>query len=523
MSIIQNPPTIVPSSSLYYTIEDIEDLDFLFNDIGLPDKNEFGHKLSLVQRVLLLITLDQKYIDKYAEYCEDDPYCEYDYRGRNKLENKVEKQASVAAVADILDFKLSEDQTNAWAKIKNWVYNLEDTYFVLKGYAGSGKTTMLKKLCELPISVLFTAPTNKATKVLALTVKRKCRTTYSTLGLRMEQVEDELVLTSSKELVQPFPENTILVIDEASMCGTVLCDAVDVAVKAHSLRVIYVGDPIQLPPVKESKSKALTMDNKDCLAVLKTVVRNDSELLDVATKIRANISDKKWKSPIKNDHKEDTGIWKLRSAEEFEQKLLSNINFPSDMYDTKVIAWRNKTVEYYNEIIRDKFGFKDRFCINDILLIAEPVQKEGLIIAFIDDEFTVQSVDNNIITVLDKGKSINIKTYQLVLKNEDKIIMVDVANDQEQLNKVLQQKALFARSQTKTTDRKLAWADFWTTKSKFNRVRYSYALTAHRSQGSTFETVYVDQLDILTNPKSREAFKCLYVACTRPTKKLYTY
>jgi exodeoxyribonuclease-5 len=64
------------------------------------------------------------------------------------------------------------------------------------------------------------------------------------------------------------------------------------------------------------------------------------------------------------------------------------------------------------------------------------------------------------------------------------------------------------------------WKKFWEHKDLFHDIKYAYALTAHRSQGSTYENVWVDYQDILINRNRKEAFQCLYVACTRPTTKL---
>ena len=65
------------------------------------------------------------------------------------------------------------------------------------------------------------------------------------------------------------------------------------------------------------------------------------------------------------------------------------------------------------------------------------------------------------------------------------------------------------------------WKKFWDHKDLFHDVKYAYALTTHRAQGSTYENVWVDYQDILLNRNRREAFQCLYVASSRPTKRLY--
>jgi len=65
------------------------------------------------------------------------------------------------------------------------------------------------------------------------------------------------------------------------------------------------------------------------------------------------------------------------------------------------------------------------------------------------------------------------------------------------------------------------WRRFWDLKDLFHDVRFAYALTAHRSQGSTYQNVLVDYGDILYNRNRREAFQCLYVGCSRASKRLY--
>jgi exodeoxyribonuclease-5 len=64
------------------------------------------------------------------------------------------------------------------------------------------------------------------------------------------------------------------------------------------------------------------------------------------------------------------------------------------------------------------------------------------------------------------------------------------------------------------------WKAFWDFKESFHSLRHAYAITAHRSQGSTYDTAFVDWQDILTNRSRGEAFRCLYVACTRPKRAL---
>lgn len=85
----------------------------------------------------------------------------------------------------------------------------------------------------------------------------------------------------------------------------------------------------------------------------------------------------------------------------------------------------------------------------------------------------------------------------------------------QQFNDDSQQLAHLARTNGKL------WKKFWEHKDLFHEVKYAYALTTHRAQGSTYENVWIDTGDILLNRNRLEAFQCLYTACSRPTTRLY--
>jgi exodeoxyribonuclease-5 len=75
-------------------------------------------------------------------------------------------------------------------------------------------------------------------------------------------------------------------------------------------------------------------------------------------------------------------------------------------------------------------------------------------------------------------------------------------------------------SRAKAGERHL-WRQFWKLKETFHAIRPSYAITSHRSQGSSYQIVFVDRMDIMLNKTRREAFRSLYVACTRARKEVH--
>ena len=430
----------------------------------------------------------------------------------------AELKATTAAPEVVQHSGLSEDQEKAWAKLSLWVFT-KDPYFILKGYAGTGKTYLMKKLRDLPMTIYFSAPTNKATGVLSEALGIKARTVFSLLGLKMEQKEGELVMEYGKKMAY-FPEGAILVVDEASMVNKKLCAFIEKARAEFKFKVLYVGDPAQLPPVGEKISRAWRMaEHKDCMAMLKKVMRYDNQILALSVRIREAMKRKDFRSPIIDDHSDSEGVWLHPSRKKFEASFLQFTN-PSDFTDRKVIAWRNKTVDRYNAMIRASFGFTEQYHPGDLIMIASPIMDEDkTIIANTDDEFLVVGVKTGVIPISEKK---NVPVFLLTVENREQSLLLKVPVDQAELEGLLATKASIAGSYSGKL-RKEAWREYWELRDKFHLVRYSYALTAHRMQGTTTNTVFVDQTDILVNKNKMEAFRCLMVAATRPTTQLHTY
>lgn len=332
----------------------------------------------------------------------------------------------------------------------------------------------------------------------------------------MEEVDDKQVLTQSGNIPY-FPRNSVLLVDEAGMVGSLLLDAIIAAAERYNLKVLFVGDPAQLNPVKERKSKAWSYGtSKKNRITLTKVMRNDNQLLTLATALRTCMKEKSWHSPLKSDHGTDSGVWKWKSKAAFSRMLLEGATIETFL-DTKVIAWRNKTVNYYNNLIRDHLGFTEPYHVGERILLAEPIEENGSLIAHTDDEFTVNSVS----TVMRQVDDEEIECWQLVASGDQSLVL-DIPKDLDQVKRLLSAKAAVAHA-SRGQERKDNWRDFWETKRMFHNVRYAYAMTAHRAQGSTYTNIWLDQMDILANPNKLEAFRCLYVGSTRPTTNLHSY
>ena len=435
-----------------------------------------------------------------------------------KLYNKESViEIDVTKLNEVSTDTLSDDQLKAWEKIQVWV-KTDDPYFVLRGYAGSGKTYLLRLLKQLKIDNLFTAPTNKAAKVLSKSTNGKAVTTFSALGIKMSQEEDGLVLKFSD--TPPYiPKKSILIVDECSMVGEQLCDFIDTTQQRTKCKILYVGDPAQLPPVGEARSKSWRATRDvDCRAFLKQIMRYDNELLNLATKIRECIQEKTYNVRIRDANDGKEGVFLHRSIAPI---ILKHKN-PVDWQNRKVIAWRNKTVTEYNKLIRENFGFTDDYNAGDIILMAEPVELNGNIIASVDEEFTVKDIHEDHRKVYHESNEYEIPVWRLAVSG-DRDLTLYVAKTYSDVERLLSAKAHKAKTSSTKSERRDNWRDFWETKGLFHKIRYGYALTAHRAQGSTYEEVFVDQRDILANENKREALRCLYVAATRATTNIHSF
>lgn len=419
---------------------------------------------------------------------------------------------------------LNPDQQKAFCDIVEWEAFGKKGGHILIGPAGTGKTTTLRLItdffrCNNDYSddaddeycdVVLCAPTNKAVKELVkLDTGVNCCTIYSLLGLAMEEYEDSIRLVRTDE--SSVHNYNIIIIDECGMINEELFGYIQ-AVIDDGKKVLFVGDPEQLPPVGEKYSKV--WDSYECSKLTK-VMRHDNQILDFATHVRKLKTLDNLKLRTNNDRTE--GVWYLDKPDFIEriQKYARNGHFNSD---TKALAWRNKIVEKINIIVRDVVFGEDaelsRYLIGDKVVFTKPF-KNTVVKISTDDEAIVKKVriDNHpdyshllcyyLKLEFDSGFEFEIKTL-----HEDA---------EAYYQNVLSELAADARRPKNSH----VWEKFWELKRSLCELKYSYALTVHRSQGSTYKNVFVDTGDILRNYNKDEAKKCLYVATTRPSKKLF--
>jgi exodeoxyribonuclease-5 len=417
--------------------------------------------------------------------------------------------------------QLNDEQQLAFDSILTWLKDPHaEKFFILRGYAGTGKTFTTKSiLSQVRGRVVFTAPTNKATKVLRETLRTKdylpeCRTIYSLLGLKMEASGEVKELARPEEDID-LTQYALVVVDESGMLNEQVIGYMKEAAETFNLKFLCMGDAAQLPPVKEPMSKIWKIS--DQIADLTKVMRHDNQILTLATALRQKVGHPAPMVSMKSDNDGEQGVWALtlKQMEAFiaDEALIGGFHNGT----AKVIAWRNVTVDKWNAFIRRQVytdADSTPWFVGERVIFTSPAKDlDDEIKATTDDEGLIQSVAEDWHPIYGEFKTFRIS----VILDDSKMVIARVLHPAAQAawNRKSEELADAARAD------KRRWRQFWEFKDAFHNLRHAYAITAHRSQGSTYETAFVEYKDILINRDRQESFRCLYTACTRPKKELY--
>ena len=437
---------------------------------------------------------------------------------------------------------LTPDQSAAISAIQSWFSADPDTTpdqlfqsFLLDGAAGTGKTFCLQQLLSsIDGTVLFTAPTNKAVKVLQQTlnaagIHSECCTIYSALNLRMLPDGAVKVLTASEQRGRVnWASVSLCVVDEASMVGKVLRRYIRDIQDTYGTRFLFVGDSAQLPPVGEPESAVIAGHPPETTATLLQVVRQDNQILTLGSAIRVQVTSWAPCITLTSDNDGEEGVWRYVLPAEAEQRILEAIRaglFQS-LTGAKAIAWRNVVVAKLNSFIRGHLfpGTTEFFCEGDRIILTEPCTE--LSMARGQQRKTLHTTDTE--GVVESCSLAPHPIYQQFLCHHlsvtsDEGVKMDLwvlgQDRQTQAAWKAEKERLLANARGNSR----LWHDFWSFLEAFHSARHGYAITAHRSQGSTYEQAFVNSSDIFCNQNRSEAFRCLYVAATRPKKRLFLW
>lgn len=428
--------------------------------------------------------------------------------------------------------------------------NSEHKMFRLEGPAGSGKSTciqifvqLLSKYLGRPATVCLTAPTNKATRVLrtlrnAIGGDTECRTTYSLLGLKLKG--DSPVRAVGPDGENRFGKFDVVVVDEGGMVSRKglkrwgegeddveevpgLMDFLQESSMTNRTKVIFLCDRAQWNPVNQDISPVFDVEPSTTLT---KVERHDNQILALCNKLREATTTGEI-PPIVSDHDENGGVYVVNDKA-FRRKMLeafTSESYQDDPESFKTIAWTNSACSSYNEYLRYKIFGDDEaekfpFMEGERVIACQPVMPlesdedddETSFYMATDDEGEVVSVE-----LVSHPIYKTIQCWELKIEPDfgSTVTAYALAEKGAREYKRLSD-SLIAAARNRTG----SWQSFWDLKERIHDIRPGYAVTSHRAQGSTFEVVFVDLGNILSNRDRMEALRGAYVACSRARRIL---
>ncbi|AWW31641.1 ATP-dependent endonuclease [Echinicola strongylocentroti] len=416
---------------------------------------------------------------------------------------------------------------------------------VLKGYAGTGKTSVIaavvKSLSKLNFRSLLLAPTGRAAKVMAAYSGRMGFTIHKIIYRPKEQ---EGFVGSAFDLQKNYYKNTVFVVDEASMLSddalggsNLLRDLLQYVFQHPTNRLILIGDTAQLPPVNSENSPALDRDylihhyGLDVLeAELTEVMRQqlDSGILFNATELRKEVVKK---NPVISFRvKGFSDFYKMTS-----ERLEDGLRYAYDQYgleNTIIITRSNKAAVQYNQYIRRAIHFyEEEVSTGDMLMIVRNnyyYMAESDKVSFLANGDFVEVVK---IRSFEEMYGLRFATLELRLIDypeepffEAKVILDTLYTSSTSLSGEASRELYrqvtedYAGVENKKERREYIKKDPYLNALQ---VKFAYALTCHKSQGGQWKVVFVDQGYVTEDQLDTAYIRWLYTALTRATEEVF--
>ena len=412
--------------------------------------------------------------------------------------------------------KPNSEQNKILLKLVEYITTLGNrSIFLLKGYAGTGKTTLISALVKSLPSIgkrsVLLAPTGRAAKVLAKYSKKNSSTLHKKIYWIRTTKNGNTFITLKENL----HTNTIFIVDEASMIPedakdginkrSLLEDLIKYVYEGIDCKLILIGDTAQLPPVNLDISPALDENNLDkkyqkqiIHQELKVVVRQEknSMVLENATHLRELIEGNIKKLPKIKLNQEVVRISSGDELQEYIEKSYGN----SGVENTTIICRSNKRANQYNDRMRSEILWQeDIISAGDVLMV---VRNNYF---WLDEKSEAGFLANGDIIEVARIKEIierygfkfakaSIRLMDYENENEiDTILLLDTINSESPSLKYDEYKKLYTEvgldyKGQKDINRKIKENEF------FNaiQIKFGYSITCHKAQGGQWKNVFID-------------------------------
>lgn len=453
-------------------------------------------------------------------------------------------------ILDTLGHTPTDDQRQACLAIADFLYAPDaNRAFLLRGYAGTGKTSLVASLIRvaprLNIRTQLLAPTGRAAKVLSSYAGRRAYTIHKKIYVSTIDANGvrRIVRATNKH------NYTLFIVDEASMIGSdtlsqgtgrsLLEDLIDYVLEGNHCRLLLIGDAAQLPPVGTDLSPALDIDYLTAVSPLivdsyemTTVVRqqHQSGILTNATQVRQVITQLSNPPTLKFHVDGLTDVVRLNGAD-LEETLYSLYD-NNHWEDVAVVTRSNKRANLFNQAIRSRILFREgSLNAGDLLMvvrnnyywvdaesemgfIANGDVAEVLSVRRQEELYGFHFVDASLRFVdYPDAPTIECKLLLETLTSESPALTAE--ESQRFYNAVMEDYAdIPSRSER---HRELRRNPYYNAL----QVKFAYALTCHKTQGGQWRQVIVDQGYLTDDMIDHSWMRWLYTAVTRATKRLY--
>ncbi len=500
-------------------------------------------------------------------------------KAMSQVDPRVRVLRTPITLRDAFEEPLSDDQAACVGAIESFLADRTQRIFLLKGYAGTGKSFLAKGVTEFLSTqgreFRLAAPTGRAAKVMVEKTGREARTLHGLIyDFRTVREYAEEDLADGSETFKFYAEiaanrdqaNAVYIVDEASLVSDVYSESeffrsgtgyllqdllsyVGFSDSENDRKIIFIGDPAQLPPVGMSSSPAL---DPDYLAArcghlpaeyeLTEVLRQkaDGGVIRNVMPLRESLSKGSYSS-LRFDFDNDVQEIGAEDLVSFYMDARSEQRLPL------VITFSNAEAADYNRAIRGElFPGREVVTVGDWLIVTANASAGGQFLAngeFIHVAGVEGAVERRSVTLRQRnGDTGAVETIEIPLifrdlqiitsslESENAVLSVKVLDDYLHGNasglEAAYQRALYVdflrRHPGLKRDDPQQFAQILRRDSYFNALRskFGYAVTCHKAQGGEWEQVFV-VCPPNRNPRTADYFRWLYTAMTRSSAKLY--
>ncbi len=445
-------------------------------------------------------------------------------------------------------FEPTSEQELALDRIVDFLFlQKEESLFLLKGYAGTGKSSLLgalvKTMTEFKQKTVLLAPTGRAAKVFSSYANHPAFTIHKKI-YRQQRFSGDL---GSFGLMDNLHKDTLFIVDEASMIsniggdsvfgtGCLLDDLIHYVYSGENCRLLLIGDSAQLPPVGEEDSPALQipvlegygLEVRD--AMLSQIVRQaeSSGILFNATNIRNILNSGETEDYPKLTLNKFSDIVKLSGEDLIDE--ISSAYDRDGLENTMIISRSNKRSNIYNQGIRNRILYREEeLSAGDMLMITKnnyywTEKIEGI-------DFLANGEIVEVLRVRSEQELYGFKFCDVLVRSMDydmeleiKILMDTLYSDAAGLTRERSQELFlnvledYADIPTKPERMKKMKVDpFYNAV----QVKFAYAVTCHKAQGGEWANVFLDLGYISQEHLGVNFYRWLYTAITRASSKLY--